>query len=101
MEHFFLLFHAYDTDRRDLLSVDALLRPHGLENLPNKDLLKIVLYGHEKLSFDFKTKVLEATLKVMCPYKRTAYTQLVKLSIKTTACDWLVFSRCKTAHMKR
>ena len=49
---------------QDLLnSVDAILRPHGLTNLKNENLLQILLYGHEKLSFVLNTKILEATLK--------------------------------------
>ena len=63
-EHFLLLCHAYDTDRRSLLScVNAILRPHGLVNLSNENLLKIILYGHEKLSLDSNAKILEASLK--------------------------------------
>ena len=63
-EHFLLLCHAYDTDRRDLLSsVNAILRPHGLVNLSNENLLQIILYGHEKLPSDSNTKIIEATLK--------------------------------------
>ena len=59
-----MLCHAYNTDRLDLLSsVDALLLPHALVNLPNKDSLEIVLYGHEKLSFDSNTKIPESTLR--------------------------------------
>ena len=62
-EHFLLLCHAYDQERRDLLnSVNATLRPHGLTNLTNETLLQLLLYGHEKLSFDLNTKILEATL---------------------------------------
>ena len=46
-----LLCHAYDEDRRDLLnSVNAILQLHGLTNLSNRNLLQIILYGHEKLS---------------------------------------------------
>ena len=62
--YFLLLCHAYDTDRRDLLSsVNAILRPHGLVNLSNENLLQIILYGHEKLPSDSNTKIIEATLK--------------------------------------
>ena len=64
MEHFLLLCHAYDTDRRDLLdNVSAILQPHGLTNLSNEALLQIILYAHEKLSLNSNTKILEATLK--------------------------------------
>ena len=62
--HFLVLFRACDTHRRDLLdSVNAILRPHGLSNPPNKELLQILLYGHKKLPFHSDTKILEATLK--------------------------------------
>ena len=48
----------------DLLnSVNAILRPYGLTNLTNENLLQILLYGHEKLSFGINKKILEATLK--------------------------------------
>ena len=33
------------------------------ENISNKDLLEIILYGDEKLSSVFNTKILEATLR--------------------------------------
>ena len=47
-EHYFLLWHAYDENRLDLLSsVNTRLLPDGLTNLSNKELLKIILYGHE------------------------------------------------------
>ena len=63
-EHFLLLCRAYDIHRRDLLdSVNAILRPHGLSNLSNKELLQILLHGHEKLPFNSNTNILEATLK--------------------------------------
>ena len=63
-EHFLLLCSAYDIHRRDLLdSVNTILRPHGLSNPPNKELLQILLYGHEKLPFDSNTNIIDATLK--------------------------------------
>ena len=62
-EHFLLLCHAYDEARRDLLnSVNAILQTYGLTNLTNKNLLQIILYGHEKLSLVENTEILEATL---------------------------------------
>ena len=46
----FAAMSCYDTDRRNLLkSVDALLRPHGLVNLSNENVLEIILYGHDLL----------------------------------------------------
>ena len=63
-EHFLLLCSAYDIHRRDLLdSVNTILRPHGLSNPPNKELLQILLYGHEKLPFDSNTNILDARIK--------------------------------------
>ena len=47
-KHFFLLYHTYDEDRRDVLkSVDAILRPNGLTNLSNENLLQVLLHDHE------------------------------------------------------
>ena len=49
-EHYFLLCRTYDANRLDLLnSVNAILLPHGLINLSNEELLKIILYGHEQI----------------------------------------------------
>ena len=62
-EHYFLRCRTYDADRLDLLnSVKSILLPHGLINLSKEELLKIILYGHEQLSFDLNTKILTATL---------------------------------------
>ena len=63
-EHFLLLFHTYDEGRPDRLdSIDAILQPHGLTNLSNENLLQILLCGHENLSYDLNTKILEATFR--------------------------------------
>ena len=63
-EYVLLLGHTYDDERRYLLnSVNAILQPNRLTNLTTENLLQILLYGHEKLSFDLKTRILEATLK--------------------------------------
>ena len=49
-EHYFVLCRTYDADRLDLLnSVNAILLPHGLINLSNEEILKVILYGHEQL----------------------------------------------------
>ena len=70
-EHFLLLCSAYDIHIRDLLdSVNAILRPHGLSNPSNKELMQIFLYGHEKLPFDSNTNILEATLKYIQALER-------------------------------
>ena len=63
-EHFLLLCHAYDEERLDLLnSVNAILHHHGLINFTNENLLQILLYGHEKLSYDLNTKILEIKIQ--------------------------------------
>ena len=63
-EHYFLLCCTYDADRLDLLnSVNVILLPHGLMNLSNEELLKIIYHGHEQLSFDSNAKILTATLE--------------------------------------
>ena len=70
-EHYFLLCHTYDANRRDLLNrVNAILLPHGLINPSNEELLKIILYGHEQLSFDSNAKILTATLEYIKASKR-------------------------------
>ena len=63
-EHYFLLCHMYDDIRRDLLNgVNAILLPHGMGNLSNDELVNILLYGHESLSFEMNAKILSATLE--------------------------------------
>ena len=50
-EHHFLLCHACDVFRRDLLnSVNAIFLSHGIIHLSNEELLKFILYGHEPLT---------------------------------------------------
>ena len=63
-EHYFLLCHMYDDIRRDLLNgVNAMLLPYGMGNLSNDELVNILLYGHESLSFQTNAKILSATLE--------------------------------------
>ena len=70
-EHYFLLCHTDAADRLDLLnSVNAILLPHGMINLSNEELLKIILYGHEQLPFDSNAKILTATLEYIQASKR-------------------------------
>ena len=62
MEHYFLLCHRYDDIRRDLLNrVNAILLPHSMENLSNDELVNILLYDHESLSYVLNAKILSAT----------------------------------------
>ena len=54
----------YDGIRRDLLnSVNAILLPHGMGNLSKDELVHILLYGHESLSFEMNAKILSTTLE--------------------------------------
>ena len=54
----------YDDIRRDLLNgVNAILLPHGMGNLSKDELVNILLYGHESLSFEMNAKILSATLE--------------------------------------
>ena len=70
-EHYFLLCHTYAADRLDLLNrVNAILLLHGMINLSNEELLKIILYGHEQLPFDSNAKILTATLEYIQASKR-------------------------------
>ena len=63
-EHYFLLSHMYDDIRRDRLNgVNAILLPHGMGNLSNDELVNILLYGHESLSFEMNAKIFSATLE--------------------------------------
>ena len=55
---------SYDGPRSDLLgSVDAILLPHGFSSLSNELLLKIILYGDQRLTTDVNKRLLEVTLK--------------------------------------
>ena len=63
-DDFLLLCHSYNGPRSDLLdSVNAILLPHGFSPLSNETLLKFILYGNERLTFDTNKKLLQATLQ--------------------------------------
>ena len=69
-ELYFLLCRTDDGNRLDLLnSVNVILLPHGLINLSNEELLRIILYGHEQLSLDSNAKTLTAALGYVQPSK--------------------------------
>ena len=70
-EHFLLLCHSYDVQRQDLLdTINPILEPQGLSNFSNKALLKILLYGDERLPLKSNTMVLEATIKYIYATER-------------------------------
>ena len=61
MENFLLHCHSYDAySRRDrLLSVNSTLQPYGFPDLSNALLLKIILYGDERLLVDSNSGILK------------------------------------------
>ena len=64
MEHFLLHCHSYDPCRTDLLdSVNSTLQPYDLPNLSNALMLKLILYGDERLSVDSNFEILKATIR--------------------------------------
>ena len=63
-DDFYLLHcHSYDACRADLDSVNSTLQPYGLPNLSNALMLKLILYGDERLSVDSNSEILKATLR--------------------------------------
>ena len=70
-EHYFLLFHAYDVFRHDLLSsVNAIFMPYGIICPSNEELPNVILYGREQLSFASNARILRATLGYIHTSKR-------------------------------
>ena len=63
-EHYFFFCHMYVRIRPDFLNgVNAILLPHGMGNLSKEELVNILLYGHESISFEMNAKILIATLE--------------------------------------
>ena len=70
-EHFLLHCHSYDACRTDLLdSVNSTLQPFDLPNLSNALMLKLILYGDERLSVDSNSEILKATLRYIYATQR-------------------------------
>ena len=70
-EHFLLHCHSYDAYRTDLLdSVNSTLQPYDLPNLSNALMLKLILYGDERLSVDSNSEILKATLRYIYATQR-------------------------------
>ena len=62
-EHFLLFCHMYDVQRHDLLGrVNTILLTKGPSNLSNEILLKVLLYGDERLSTYSNSQIIKATL---------------------------------------
>ena len=63
-EHFSLLCPSFKTQRRNFLAgVFALLRPFGYDNLSNKVLMLLLLYGDKDLPNDLKRNILKLTMQ--------------------------------------
>ena len=63
-EHFLLLCHAFEAERRSLLAgVSELLQPYGYTNLSNKVLTQILLYGDKDLPNCLNRNRLDLTLQ--------------------------------------
>ena len=70
-KHYFLLCHTYDVFRRDLLnSVNTTMLSYGIICLSNEELLKVIHYCHEQLSFDSNARLLRATPEYIQTSKR-------------------------------
>ena len=62
-DHFLLLCHGNDVQRKDLLdALNSTLRPQGLSNISNEALLEILLYGDETLPLMSMTLKLELSI---------------------------------------
>ena len=69
--NFLLHCLSYDACRTDLLdSVNSTLQPYDLQNLSNALMLKLILYGDERLSVDSNSEILKATLRYICTTQR-------------------------------
>ena len=73
-EHFLLHCHSYDGYRTDLLdSVNSTLQPYDLPNLSNALMLKLILYGDERLSVDSNSEIFKATLRYIYAESRKSH----------------------------
>ena len=62
-QHFLLNCPIYDTLRINLLqTLNPILVMNDLQHLNDKEMTRILLYGHEKLSFDANQTILRATI---------------------------------------
>ena len=64
MEHYLLLYESYEEPRRELLKVfSAKLFPDDFSNLSNELLVKLILYGNERLRPGVNKGLIESILK--------------------------------------
>ena len=63
-EHFLLQCHAYSEERRDLLgAINEVLLLHNISNLPNQAILRTMLYGDKRFTYNQNRQILEATVR--------------------------------------
>ena len=62
-EHFLLLCPSFDTQRRDLAGVLALVRPFGLSKPSNEVLTQLLMYGNKDFPDEINRNILELTLR--------------------------------------
>ena len=64
IEHFLLHCHAYSEQRRDRLgAINQVLQLHNISNLPNHTIVRTMLYGDERFTYNQNRQILEATAR--------------------------------------
>ena len=83
---------SYDACRTDLLdSVNSTLQPYNLPNLSNAHMLKLIPYGDERLSVDYNSEILKATLR---------YIYATQTNFWIKSCYWdLAAATCSGTYM--
>ena len=62
-EHYLLLCHPFEEQRRDLLaSVLPVLHSFNMHDVPNPNLLQILLYGDKNIPFEVNKFILTSTI---------------------------------------
>ena len=70
-EHFLLLCHPFNDNRRSLLaSVNEVFKTDGKVAIPNNNLSQILLYGNKNLSEEANKQILDLTIRVIIENKR-------------------------------
>ena len=70
-EHYFMLYQAYCTIRRDLLTfINNILNLYGFRNLSNEELLTIVLCGYDSNAYDYNATIQTMTIQFFNYSKR-------------------------------
>ena len=70
-EHFLLLYHSFDDNRRSLLTgANKVFKADGEIVSPNNNLLQILLYGDKNLREEANKQTLDLTIKYIFETKR-------------------------------